>query len=337
MKASEGRNSPPETHAGNRSKNMKGNNGQTMSVQLPATGSNVPQPDTGAVVSYDPLQAYLKSVRNFRLLTREEEKNLATRFQEVDDRKALYELVVSNLRLVVKIALDFQRVWMQNLMDLIQEGNLGLMQAAKKFDPYRNVKFSYYASFWIKAYILKFIMDNYRLVKLGTTQAQRKLFYKLNREKQQLISQGFNPGTKLISERLDVEQKDVDEMDQRLGAFDLSLDAPVTEDSEKGRMDFIPAAGETPDNQVAKQEINELLKKKVNTFRKTMDARERYIFDNRMYSESPDTLKAIGEHCDISKERVRQVEMGIRKKMKSYLKQELPEVEPELEKEAAAG
>lgn len=291
---------------------------------------------SGAMVPYDPLQAYLKSVRNHRLLTRNEEKQLAIRFQEKNDTDALYELVVSNLRLVVKISLDFQRVWMQNLMDLIQEGNLGLMQAAKKFDPYRNVKFSYYASFWIKAYVLKFIMDNYRLVKLGTTQAQRKLFYKLNREKQQLINQGFNPGTKLISDRLGVEEKDVDEMNQRLGSFDLSLDAPITEDSEKGRMDFLPAGDETPDDQVEKREINALLHEKVNTFRRNLNARERFIFDNRMYTDTPSTLKEIGNHFQISKERVRQVEMGIRSSMKSYLRQELPDLEPELEQAAAA-
>ncbi|MDY6905632.1 MAG: sigma-70 family RNA polymerase sigma factor [Thermodesulfobacteriota bacterium] len=290
----------------------------------------------GAMVAYDPLQVYLKSVRQYRLLSRDEEKALAIRFQEQDDKAALYELVVSNLRLVVKIALDFQRVWMQNLMDLIQEGNMGLLQAAKKFDPYRKVKFSYYASFWIKAYILKFIMDNYRLVKLGTTQAQRKLFYKLNREKQQLISQGIVPETKLISQRLGVTKKDVDEMSQRLGMFDLSLDAPVTDESGRERMDFIPSNDETVDDQVARRQIRALLREKVDTFRRTLSSRERFIFDNRMYTESPNTLREIGDQCHISKERVRQVEMGIRKNMKSFLRQELPDIEPALEKAAAA-
>ena len=146
-----------------------------------------------AIVRYDPLQRYLMEISQYRLLTREEEINLAKRIQETGDRDAAYVLVTSNLRLVVKIALEFQRIWMQNLLDLIQEGNIGLMQAARKFDPYKNVKFSYYASFWIKAYILKFIMDNWRLVKIGTTQGQRKLFFKLKKEKQNLIDQGFDP------------------------------------------------------------------------------------------------------------------------------------------------
>src|SRR5690606_15360390 len=134
-----------------------------------------------AIAKYDPLQRYLMELSNYRLLTREEEIELAIKVREDEDRDAAYILVTSNLRLVVKIALEFQRVWMQNLLDLIQEGNIGLMQAVKKFDPYKNVKFSYYASFWIKAYILKFIMDNWRLVKIGTTQAQRKLFFKLKK------------------------------------------------------------------------------------------------------------------------------------------------------------
>ena len=140
-----------------------------------------------SLVKFDPLQRYLSEVSRYRLLTRDEERELAIKVREYGDRDAAYNLVTSNLRLVVKIALEFQRVWMQNLLDLIQEGNIGLMQAVKKFDPYKNVKFSYYASFWIKAYILKFIMDNWRLVKIGTTQGQRKLFFKLKKEKQKLI------------------------------------------------------------------------------------------------------------------------------------------------------
>ena len=134
------------------------------------------QSKNNALVKSDPLQSYLAEINRYRLLTREEEVTLGKKIQEENDSDSAYIMVTSNLRLVVKIALEFQRVWMQNLLDLIQEGNIGLVQAVKKFDPYKNVKFSYYASFWIKAYILKFIMDNWRLVKIGTTQGQRKLF-----------------------------------------------------------------------------------------------------------------------------------------------------------------
>ncbi len=163
-------------------------------------------PSSKSLVKLDPLQAYLSEISRYKLLTREQEIEYGKRVQEDDDPEAAYILVTANLRLVVKIALEFQRVWMQNLLDLIQEGNIGLMQAVKKFDPYKNVKFSYYASFWIKAYILKFIMDNWRLVKIGTTQAQRKLFFKLKKEKQKLIDEGFDPRPKLLAERLGVSR-----------------------------------------------------------------------------------------------------------------------------------
>jgi RNA polymerase sigma-32 factor len=189
-----------------------------------------------AVVKYDPLQRYLTEISQYRLLTRDEERTLAKRVQEGGDEEAAYVLVTANLRLVVKIALEFQRVWMQNLLDLIQEGNIGLMQAVTKFDPFKNVKFSYYASFWIKAYILKFIMDNWRLVKIGTTQGQRKLFFKLKKEKQKLIDLGFDPKPKLLSQRLGVSEKEIVDMDQRLDGWDVSLDAPLKEDSDTERL-----------------------------------------------------------------------------------------------------
>jgi len=144
-------------------------------------------------VSNPALHRYLQEISQHRLLTREETDELAIHFNETGDPEAAYKLVSANLRLVVKVAMDFQKYWMQNFLDLIQEGNVGLVQAVKKYDPYRGVKFSYYAAYWIRAYILKYIMDNWRLVKIGTTQAQRKLFFGLNKEKKLLESQGFTP------------------------------------------------------------------------------------------------------------------------------------------------
>ncbi|MCG6906522.1 MAG: RNA polymerase factor sigma-32 [Desulfobacteraceae bacterium] len=283
--------------------------------------------ENNALVKFDPLQLYLTEISNYKLLTREEERELAIRVREDEDKEAAYMLVTANLRLVVKIALEFQRVWMQNLLDLIQEGNIGLMQAVKKFDPYKNVKFSYYASFWIKAYILKFIMDNWRLVKIGTTQGQRKLFFKLKKEKQKLIDQGFDPKPKLLSERLGVSEREIVEMDQRLDAWDVSLDAPLKDDSDTERIEFLSTAAESAEDQMAKKEMEGLLHAKVAEFRKRMTPRELEIFDLRIFSDSPVTLQEIGDRYGISRERVRQVEKNIIKKMKEFFKREIPDFE----------
>lgn len=278
-----------------------------------------------ALVKFDPLQRYLTEISNYKLLTREQERELGILVMEHGDKDAAYRLVTSNLRLVVKIALEFQRVWMQNLLDLIQEGNIGLMQAVKKFDPYKNVKFSYYSSFWIKAYILKFIMDNWRLVKIGTTQGQRKLFFKLKKEKQKLIDMGFEPKPKLLSERLGVSEREIVDMDQRLDGWDVSLDAPLRDDSDTERIEFLSTTTESIEDQVSKKEIEVLLHNKIAEFRKKMTPREIEIFDLRIFSDNPVTLQEIGDRYGISRERVRQVEKNIIKKMSEFFKKEIPD------------
>jgi RNA polymerase sigma-32 factor len=283
------------------------------------------QPKEKSLVRFDPLQRYLNEISNYKLLTRDEERELATRVQEENDQEAAYKLVTSNLRLVVKIALEFQRVWMQNLLDLIQEGNIGLMQAVSKFDPYKNVKFSYYASFWIKAYILKFIMDNWRLVKIGTTQGQRKLFFKLKKEKQALIDMGFDPKPKLLSERLGVSEREIIDMDQRLDGWDVSLDAPLKDDSDTERIEFLNTETRSIEDDVAKKEMEALLHEKIAEFRKKMTDRELEIFDQRIFSDSPVTLQEIGDRHGISRERVRQVEKNVIKKMRDYFRKEIPD------------
>ncbi|OQX27847.1 MAG: RNA polymerase subunit sigma-70 [Desulfobacteraceae bacterium IS3] len=276
-----------------------------------------------SLVKFDPLQRYLAEVSQYKLLNRKEEKEIAVKIWEDSDQGAAYELVTSNLRLVVKIALEFQRVWMQNLLDLIQEGNIGLMQAVKKFDPYKNVKFSYYASFWIKAYILKFIMDNWRLVKIGTTQGQRKLFFKLKKEKQKLIDQGFDPKPKLLSERLGVSEREIVDMDQRLDGWDVSLDAPLKDDSDTERIDFLSTTVESAEEKMAKKEMDLLLHTKISEFRKKLTKRELEIFNLRIFSENPATLQEIGDRYGISRERVRQVEKNIVVKMRDFFKREM--------------
>jgi len=280
-----------------------------------------------ALVKFDPLQRYLMEISKHKLLTREQEIELGKRVQEENDPEAAYVLVTANLRLVVKIALEFQRVWMQNLLDLIQEGNIGLMQAVKKFDPYKNVKFSYYSSFWIKAYILKFIMDNWRLVKIGTTQGQRKLFFKLKKEKQKLIDEGFDPKPKLLSERLGVSEREIVDMDQRLDGWDVSLDAPLKDDSDTERIEFFGSDIDSTEDRVAKKEMEALLHSKIAELKKTMTPRELEIFEKRIFSDSPATLQEIGDRYGISRERVRQVEKNIIKRMREFFKQELPDFE----------
>jgi RNA polymerase sigma-32 factor len=288
-------------------------------------GHNGSNSSAKAVLQIDPLNRYLYEIKRYRLLKPDEQRELAIRFKENDDHEAAQMLVVSNLRLVFKIAMEFQIIWMQNLLDLIQEGNIGLMQAAVKFDPYRNVKFSYYASFWIKAYILKFIMDNWRLVKIGTTQGQRTLFFNLNKEKQKLIKEGFEPTPKLLSEKLGFSNKQVIEMDQRLNGRDVSLDAPLSDESDTEISNFIPSGDKSPEDQICKEEIKSLLNDKIDKFKNTITPREWDIFDNRIYSEDPLTLQQLGHRHNISRERVRQVEKEVIHKIKLYFRSEIPD------------
>ena len=227
-----------------------------------------------ALVKLDGIQAYLSEINRYKLLTREDEIELGKRIQSENDQEAAYIMTTSNLRLVVKIALEFQKIWVQSLLDLIQEGNIGLVQAVKKFNPYKNVKFSYYASFWIKAYILKFIMDNSRLVKIGTTQGQRKLFFRLKKEKQRLISKGFDPKPKLLSKRLGVSEKEVIDMDQRLTNWDISLDEPLTNDTNTKRMDFVNVETDSSEDKIGKKEIEKILHTKIKEFKKELNQRE---------------------------------------------------------------
>ncbi len=279
----------------------------------------------GNVVPYDPFHQYLSAIRRNPLLSREQEIDFGRRIQKEGDPDAAYILATSNLRLVVKIAMEFQRAWMQNLMDLIQEGNIGLMHAVQKFDPYKNVKFSYYASFWIKAYILKFIMDNWRLVKIGTTQGQRRMFFKLRKEKQKLVKQGFMPEIKLLSSRLGVSEQEVRDMEQRLDGWDLSLDEPLKDDSDTKRGDILVSDSESIDNQVARREVKSLVREKASDFKKQLPERELDIFENRIFTDTPLTLHELGEIYQISRERVRQLEKNIITKMRAFFEKEIPD------------
>src|SRR5512133_3984532 len=210
------------------------------------------------LVPYDPLRAYLAEVARHPLLSREEEHELAVRYRETGDVEAAYKLVASNLRLVVKIANEYRRAAFQ-VLDLVQEGNLGLMQAVKKYDPFKGVKLSSYAAWWIRAYIIRFIMDNWRMVKLGTTQAQRKLFFNLSKEREKLLARGIEPTPRLLAKNLQVEVKDVEEMSARMGSEDLSLDAPLHGDEEASRqtrLDRVTQDGAaSPDERIGDEQL----------------------------------------------------------------------------------
>jgi RNA polymerase sigma-32 factor len=302
-----------------RSNKMKSKNKKNLKTQK--AGGKAP------LTKFDPLQKYLAEVRQYELLTKEEEYQLAVKYQEEKDTEAAYKLVTSNLRLVVKIALEFHRAWVMNLLDLIQEGNIGLMQAVKKFDPYQGVRLSSYASFWIRAYILRFILDNWRLVKIGTTQAQRKLFFNLQKEKTKLEALGYAAEPKQLAESIGVKEKEVIQMDQRMSSWEASLDAPLRGDTESSLMDFLPGKQVPAEKKLADDEIKSLVNQKLQEFKKTLKDKELDIFQNKLLSEKPATLQEIGDKYGITRERIRQIEARLLRKIKSFLEEEIPGIE----------
>jgi RNA polymerase sigma-32 factor len=275
---------------------------------------------TKALVPFDPLQRYLTEIRRFKLLSREEEHRLAVQYKEYGDLEAAYKLVTANLRLVVMIAREYQKAF-KTLLDLIQEGNMGLMEAVKNFDPYRGVRFPSYAVWWIRAYMIRYIMNDWRMVKIGTTQAQRKLFFNLQKEKEKIEAEGLMPGPKLLAQRLQVKEDEVVEMEQRLASRDLSVDVPIGGDDDEATMlSFLPDNKQTPEEQFADAQYHELLHDKMEQFAKTLKDKELVIYRERLLNEEPATLREIGEKYGISRERVRQIEERVKKKLKTYLK-----------------
>jgi RNA polymerase sigma-32 factor len=281
-------------------------------------------PSRRSLTRVDPLQLYINEIRRYPLLSREEEHELAVRYAKTGDAEAARRLVTANLRLVVKIAHEYRRAH-RNLLDLIQEGNLGMVQAVKKYDPYRGVKLSSYAAWWIRAYMLKFILNNWRLVKIGTTQAQRKLFFNLRKEKEKLEAMGIEVSPHALAEALDVPEREVVEMERRLGAGDLSLDAPASRDEPGGRtqLDLLESGDSRPDELAEGAEFRTLLRDKLSAFAQSLKGRELTIFRERLWSEQPKTLQEIGEAYGISRERARQLEKRLTGKLKAYLRGEL--------------
>ena len=273
----------------------------------------------------DPLARYMQEVKRHPVLSREEEHELAVRYSQSGDLDAAYRLVASNLRLVVKIAYEYRRAAF-NVLDLIQEGNVGLMHAVKKYDPFKGVKLSSYAAYWIRAYILRFVMDNWRMVKLGTTQAQRKLFFNLRKEQQRLAAEGFEAENRLLAERLGVTEKEVEDMDRRLSGDEFSIYTPVSDESGAATMgERLSLPAPSADVTLGNEELKDLLREELVKMRAELEGRELYIFDNRMMSEEPLTLQEIGDKYGLSRERARQIEAKLVKRLRERMQEKIPE------------
>jgi RNA polymerase sigma-32 factor len=266
------------------------------------------------------LQLYYKQIDRYPVLSAEDEQELAKRAVEQDDPKARFQLVTSHLRLVVKIAGSFQRRFRENMLDLIQEGNMGLMRAAEKFDPDRGVRFGLYAAYWIKAHMRKYIMDNWRLVKLGTNQKQRKLFYNLKREQDRMRANGDEPTPEELAEQFDVDVQDVVDMDGRLRGPDMSLDRPVSEDSGTAYLELLPSQDEPTESVVLRRQMSQVIQERIEAFLPRLDGKERDILRQRLLTDKGTTLREIGERHGVTRERIRQVEVRLKAKLQNHLR-----------------
>lgn len=281
---------------------------------------------TAAVPRKDLLSHYLAELRRYPLLSPEEERENALAYYEHGDQEAGERLVTANLRLVVKLAFQYHRQW-SNVLDLIQEGNVGLVQALSRYDPYRGIRFSSYAQYWIRAMILRFLMDNYRLVRLGSTRAARQLFFQLRKERERLLKEGLDPQPKLLAQRLSVSESEIISVDQHLRAPALSLHAPIGEDGSRALADIVPdESHEGPETEVVKGQLSSVLQRTLDRFAATLqDDRERAIWQERLLAQDPVSLSVLGERYGVSKERIRQLEVRLRTMLKGYLRRELGE------------
>ncbi|MGA1796649.1 MAG: RNA polymerase factor sigma-32 [bacterium] len=281
------------------------------------------------IIHYDPFMRYMEEVKKYPVLTREQEHELALRYWKHKDRQAASILITSNLLLVVKLVMEF-RTRQQNLLDLIQEGNIGLMEALKRFDPYRDVRFSTYASWWIRAYILKYILDNWRLVKIGTTNKRRKLFYNLHKERARLESMGIVPGPKLLAQNLGAKESEIIEMTQTLEHGDLSLEATSTDEEGPALIDIIPDEVASAEEQTARGQFQTIVTEKIEKFKKGISDRERVILEERLLREKPATLQEIASKFDKTREAIRYTEKNLVRKLKSFLRREIPDLDRDI-------
>ena len=287
------------------------------------------RPSAGAIAVADPLARYLQEVQLAPLLTNEEEQELARRFHDAGDLEAAKKLVTTHLRLVVKIAMEYRSAY-HNVLDLIQEGNIGLLQAVRHFEPEKGARLSTYAQWWIRSYILKYILDNFRLIKLGTTKEQKKLFFNLMREKEKIEQMGYYATHAELSKRLGVGEAAVAEMEKRLMTPEQALQAPVRSETgghEAILQDFLPIDEEPVDEKLADNQTQDILKEKFASFAAGLNERDKRIFEERLLAELPLTLQQIAEEYGITKERVRQIEARIIGRLKTYFKESGIEIE----------
>jgi len=262
------------------------------------------------------LESYLVQINQLPLLTQEQEFELAVKYRKYNDIEAAHKLITSNLRFVVKVAFEYKSYGIK-LLDLVQEGNIGLMMAVKKFDPYKGYRFISYAIWWIRAYIQNFIIKSWSLVKIGTTQAQKKLFYKIGKVRKALESnEGNEKKYELLANDFDVAKEDIIEMEQRMSSRDLSLDAPFDEGHELTHLDLLQEDSPNQEEVFAQEEEKKIRERKVFDAMKHLNEKEIYVIKNRIMSESPVTLQEIGNHLKLSRERVRQIESEALKKLR---------------------
>ena len=274
---------------------------------------------TGLPVVKNSLESYLTQINQFPLLTQEEEFKLATRYRKDNDVEAAQKLITSNLRFVVKVAFEYKSYEVK-LLDLIQEGNIGLMMAVKKFDPYKGYRFISYAIWWIRAYIQNFIIKTWSLVKIGTTQAQKKLFYKIGKVRKALESDPDNDKKyDVLADDLDVAKEEIMEMEQRMSARDLSLDAPFDEDHELTPLDLLQDGSVNQEEALIVEQEKKILETEVVDAMKRLNEKEVFIIKNRIMAESPLTLQELGDHLRLSRERVRQIESEALKKLRKEM------------------
>ena len=276
----------------------------------------------GSLTRVNPLTGYLREISRYELLSAEEEQALARRFRDDGDVDAAVRLATGNLRLVVSVAMQYRSSW-TNILDLVQEGNVGLMRAIEKFDPHRGLRFSTYATWWLKAYMLKYLLDNWSLVRFGTSNARRKVFFNLRKEQERLRVRGIEPQPALLARQLEVPEKDVREVGQALERKDVSFDAPVGEDSSATPGSLLPAPQPLPDEVVAERESRRILKEQFARFAATLEERECAIFQERLAAEDPLTLQELADRFGMTREGIRQAEKRVVKAFRTFMEREL--------------